>query len=169
MKQELKAYKLFWSIFLCALVLDQLSKYLIQLLERADHGGVCFSWGLLSLVYVRNTGAAWGVMAGSGTILGILAIVALLTIFALRKALQVKRGVMQVAFGLLAAGIAGNMVDRLALGYVVDFIDCNFGGWRFPAFNIADAGITTGVGLYILFSSFGGARQKKVIPAKAVD
>ena len=72
----------------------------------------------------------------------------------LRRALQIKRPLMQVAFALLVAGITGNMIDRLFVGYVVDFVDCNIFGYAFPAFNVADVGITVGVAMYILFSSF---------------
>jgi signal peptidase II len=169
MKNNFSSYKVFWWIFLCVLVLDQLTKYLIQLVQHTRSSEVFFSvWGWLSLVYVRNTGAAWGVMAGSGTVLGILAILALLTIFVLRKALQIKRFPMQIAFGLLSAGIAGNMIDRLFLGYVVDFVDCDFNSWRFPAFNIADAGISIGVGIYIAFSLLEWIGQQKKSAAVSV-
>jgi signal peptidase II len=162
MKEKLKFYKLFWAVSLCVLIADQLAKYFIQLAERASADGILFTFGSwFSLVYVKNTGAAWGMMAGSGYILGALAIVALVAVYLLRKALQIKRAPMQIAFGLLTAGIAGNMIDRLVLGYVVDFVDLNFGSYHFPAFNIADMGITIGVVIYIIFSSFEGMKEGK--------
>ena len=169
MKEKLKHYQIFWGLILGVIFLDQLTKYLVQLSLPAHPNQVLATVsGWLSFVYVQNTGAAWGVMSGSGYILGALAIVALVAIYMLRKALQLKRVPMQIAFGLLAAGIVGNMIDRLCLGYVVDFIDCTFGTFRFPAFNIADMGISVGVVLYIIYSSIDGiVPQKKEIKAEA--
>jgi len=166
MKEKLKHYKILWGLVFFVLILDQFTKYLVQLAlpTRPDHIlATVGQW--LTLVYVQNTGAAWGVMAGSGYILGALAIVALVTIYLLRRALKLKRVPMQIAFGLLVAGIVGNMIDRLALGYVVDFIDCSVGDFRFPAFNIADMGISIGVVLYVLYSSADGVApaRKSVI------
>ncbi len=153
--EKFKRYRVFWGLIVGTLLLDQFTKYLVQLAEYHQGGTFLFSLGsFANIVYVRNTGAAWGMMAGSSYVLGVLAIVALLTIYLLRRALGLHTLAMQVAFGLLIAGIAGNMIDRLCLGYVVDFIDLNFGLFRFPAFNIADVGITVGVALYILYSSF---------------
>lgn len=166
--KKLKYYQLFWGVFLCVLLIDQASKYAIQL---ADQGGLertFFSLGWFSLVYVQNTGAAWGMMAGSGVILGTLAVLALSCIYFLHRALQIKRVPMQVAFGLLTAGIAGNMVDRLCLGYVVDFLDFSFRGVHFPAFNIADIGITAGVLIYFTMSSMEGGAGTKAAKSKAV-
>ena len=155
MREKVKYYKIFWAVTIFWLGLDQLTKYGAQLLEMQSGGTLLMHilpW--FNFVYVKNTGAAWGVMAGSGTILGILAVVALLAIYVLRRALQIKRVQMQIAFGLLVAGIAGNMIDRLFVGYVVDFVDCNFFGYAFPAFNVADVGITVGVAMYIILTSF---------------
>ncbi|PWG65148.1 signal peptidase II [Sediminicurvatus halobius] len=55
-----------------------------------------------------------------------------------------------MALGLILGGAIGNLVDRLRLGVVVDFIDLHHAGWHWPAFNVADAGITVGVGLILL-------------------
>jgi signal peptidase II len=64
-----------------------------------------------------------------------------------------------MAGGLMLGGIVGNLVDRLRLGYVVDFLDFYWGRHHFPAFNVADSAICTGVGLYIL-SQFLFARRR---------
>ena len=55
-----------------------------------------------------------------------------------------------LAFGLILGGAVGNLVDRVRLGYVVDFIDVHFRGWHYPAFNVADSAITCGVALLII-------------------
>ncbi len=54
------------------------------------------------------------------------------------------------SLALLLAGIAGNVTDRLRLGFVVDFIDVQFGSWHYPTFNVADMAIVTGAGLLII-------------------
>lgn len=166
MRQKLKYYKLFWAIFALVLIIDQLTKHFVRswfaradVMADASHGIIDVVPGLLRFVYVKNTGAAWGMMSGSVTILGLLAVLALVSIYFLRRALQIKRTPMQVAFGLLVAGIAGNMIDRLTFGYVVDFIDFNFSGWSFPTFNVADMGISIGVFLYILISLFEAPKK----------
>ena len=57
---------------------------------------------------------------------------------------------MQISFGLLCGGIVGNLIDRLAYGHVVDFLDFHFGSYVYPTFNIADSGIVIGVGIYFI-------------------
>ncbi|MGI8470565.1 MAG: signal peptidase II, partial [Pyrinomonadaceae bacterium] len=64
------------------------------------------------------------------------------------------------ALALLLAGIAGNVTDRLRLGFVIDFIDVQFGSWHYPTFNVADAAICVGAGLLILDMVLSGRRQK---------
>jgi len=61
---------------------------------------------------------------------------------------------------LLLAGILGNVTDRARLGFVVDFIDVQFGAWHYPTFNVADAAICTGAGLLILDMFFSKKIQK---------
>lgn len=64
------------------------------------------------------------------------------------------------ALALLLAGIAGNVTDRLRLGFVIDFIDIEFGAWHYPTFNVADAAICVGAGLLILDMILSGRRKK---------
>jgi signal peptidase II len=78
------------------------------------------------------------------------------------------------ALVLLLAGIAGNVTDRLRLGFVVDFIDVQFGNWHYPTFNVADAAICVGAGL-LLIDIFLNKRRKTAsangehIAAKTID
>jgi len=65
------------------------------------------------------------------------------------------------ALGLLLAGILGNVVDRVRLGFVIDFIDVQFGNWHYPTFNVADAAICAGAGLLILDMFFSKKDEKK--------
>ena len=71
-----------------------------------------------------------------------------------------------LSLGLLIGGAIGNLADRIRLGYVVDFIDWHYGGWHWPAFNIADAAITCGIILLLLDAFFEAKREKQ---AKAAE
>lgn len=104
------------------------------------------------IVHLGNTGAAWGIFQGMGPWLGLLALAALAAIFIFRRYLHLDLPAVQLSFGLLCGGIAGNLIDRVRHGYVIDFLDFHFGSFTWPAFNIADAGIVVGVGIYLLCS-----------------
>ena len=130
--------------------------------------------GFFYMVHVTNEGAAWSLFDGHGRWLGALGFVAIGLIIAFRNALELYRREVQVAFGLITGGIIGNMLDRLRFGHVVDFFDVHLGGllqhlnadlagYRFPAFNIADSGITVGVALFILISFLRKPREAATV------
>ena len=106
--------------------------------------------GLLSFCYVRNTGAAWGVLAGWQIFLILFSLAALVLLVMRRHALLGDLSLRWLVLGLLLGGICGNLIDRIWLRYVVDFIDFYHGRSHFPAFNVADSSICIGVGLFIL-------------------
>jgi signal peptidase II len=131
-------------------LLDQITKHLIRsnllLGER-----VTVIPGLFSLSYVRNTGAAWGMLSGLNNWLIVLSALMLAAIVGFRhKFISPDRLISRIAVGLMIGGIVGNLVDRVRLGYVVDFADFYWRTHHFPAFNVADSAICIGVGLYIL-------------------
>ncbi len=173
MKSPLLAYRRLWSIAIVILVLDQATKLAIDgwlpLNTYHAYSGpqepVEVIPGFFYIVHIVNKGAAWGIFAGYTQILALLGLVAIGAIFFFREALGLKRPFMQVAFGLLIGGIIGNMIDRLAYGHVVDFLDFHFGSYRYPAFNIADCGITIGVGLYLIATLLEGKQADTPPPA----
>lgn len=113
-------------------------------------GGVEVIPGFFNLVHVRNPGAAWGVLAGHVELLAIFALVALGGIYFFRHTLGLRERFMQVSFGLLVGGIAGNLLDRLLFGYVIDFLDFILPwGYRWPTFNVADSAIVVGCAMYV--------------------
>jgi signal peptidase II len=101
---------------------------------------------------VRNTGAAWGILGGQNASLSLLSIVMLALMFFFRRSLLSDTWEHRLALGLMAGGIVGNLMDRLRLGWVTDFLDFHWNGHHWPAFNVADAAICTGVGIYMLSS-----------------
>jgi signal peptidase II len=141
-----------WLSFAIA-VLDQATKYLVQ---RQFHVGdfVQVIPRVLDFHYIRNTGAAWGMLSGFSHVLVLVSLVMLVVLVVFRRSIMTDSLVHRCATALMIGGIVGNLVDRVRLGYVVDFIDFYWldraGPHHFPAFNIADSAICVGVGLYIL-------------------
>ncbi len=110
--------------------------------------------GLLNFAYAQNTGAAFSILDNQGDTgrwgLSAVALVAaaLVLYFFWRTPRNDDR--IMGALALLLAGIVGNVTDRMRLGYVIDFIDVQFGSWHYPTFNVADMSICVGAGLLIL-------------------
>ena len=102
------------------------------------------------IVHVHNYGAAWGILSGYGWLLSLLAFAALSGIYLYRRTLNLENAYLQWVFGLLCSGIVGNLVDRLRLGYVIDFLDFLLGSYHWPAFNVADSAIFCGVAMYLV-------------------
>ena len=119
--------------------------------------------GLFDLRYVRNTGAAWGMLAGRQLFLILFSLAALIALFVWYRRTLERLPAGWLTLGLLTGGILGNLIDRVWLGYVVDYLDFYLGVSHFPAFNIADAAICTGVGLYILTQWLADRRAKPAV------
>jgi signal peptidase II len=154
--QRLKNYRLFIGLAGFVLVADQLTKFAInRALPLGTYGppdDIPVIPGFFNLVHVGNTGAAWSLFSGRSTLLALLAIATLIAIIACRRSLGLRLSSIQVSFGLLCGGIAGNLIDRLVHGHVIDFLDFHFGSYVYPTFNVADAGICIGVIIYLWHS-----------------
>ena len=136
-------------VALFIILLDQASKEWVRS-AFSLHESVPLIPGFFNLTYIRNTGAAWGMFSGQNLALALLALVMLVALVLFRRKLLPPGRLHRVALGLLCGGIVGNLFDRLRLDYVTDFLDFYVGQWHWPAFNIADAAICIGVGIYIL-------------------
>jgi signal peptidase II len=138
---------------LAVIALDQWTKRVI--LARFEPYDELYVLPVFDIVRWHNEGAAWSFLSDAGgwqrwffMLLGIGVSVGILIWLRQLPA----RGQSRVAAGLalVMAGALGNVIDRVYLGYVVDFIKLHYGGWVFPAFNFADSAITVGAGLIIL-------------------
>jgi signal peptidase II len=141
---------------LAVLVLDQLSKALV-VARFAMYEVLPVIPGFFNLTFVTNTGAAFGLLAGEQTLARQLffvavAVAALLFLFYSYRHFRGQGALFAHAIGLIAGGALGNLVDRLRLGAVVDFLDLYIGSHHWPAFNVADMAISVGVGLFLLAS-----------------
>jgi len=124
--------------------------------------------GFFNLTYVRNTGAAWGMLGGHTHVLTIISIVMLLAMIIYRRSFLNDSFSHRLALGLLVGGIVGNLMDRLRQNWVTDFFDFYYGNWHWPCFNIADAAICTGVGIYLL-TGFIGQREVEPTPSSKLN
>ena len=153
-----QSYCWLWLLALTVFVLDQWSKaWIVSRLALNTYRppeAITVIPNFFYVIHVGNTGAAWSLFAGRSTVLAVFAVVTLVAIYRWRRMLGLRQRVVQVSFGLLCGGIAGNLVDRLrhADGHVTDFLDFHFGSYIYPTFNIADSGICVGVVLYLIWS-----------------
>lgn len=108
--------------------------------------------GLFGFTLVFNDGAAWGMMAGFRYGFIVLAVAMLAVIAAHHRQIFGPGRLGAVSSALLSGGIVGNLVDRLLMGRVTDFLHFWHGSWHFPCFNVADSAICIGVAL-LLFAS----------------
>jgi signal peptidase II len=139
------------------LIVDQITKWMVVLSLPETYDEKIIIPGFFKFVHWGNTGAAWSMFSGNNGILIIVMIVAVLVLYWTRHHFESHTLMGQVAFGLIFGGIAGNLADRLHRHEVVDFIRFYMqqrGGGEigFPAFNVADSAICTGVGLIFLIT-----------------
>jgi signal peptidase II len=134
--------------------LDQAAKALVR--SRFElHESLEIIPGFFNLTRVHNYGAAFGLMNAADfpfktAVLSIVAAVALLALTVYASTLPVEQLMARIGLALIVGGAAGNLIDRLSAGFVVDFVDVYWRDWHFWAFNVADAAITVGVAFMIL-------------------
>ena len=134
--------------------LDQAAKAAVRS-TLALHDSVTVIPGFFSLIRVHNYGAAFGLMNATefpfkDVVLALVAAAALTGLAVYGATLPAGQWLARAGLAFIVGGAAGNLIDRVASGYVVDFVDLYWRGWHFWAFNVADAAITVGVSLMIL-------------------
>ena len=135
--------------FLLVITADQLTKLWVRSYEQ---GEVIYRLGFFQFTHVQNTGASFGIFKGHSFTLMIVDIVGIVLLLAMafyiyRRLPNLVTLLNTIAFSLILAGTAGNLIDRIRLEHVTDFIDVGF--W--PVFNIADSAVTVGAAI-IVFS-----------------
>jgi len=141
------------------IVLDQLSKMWIT--GHFVYGEKLYVLGVFDLVLAHNTGAAFSFLSDAGGmqrwLFSFIALVASIWIaWLLRR--HSAQTLFALALSLILGGALGNLIDRIAYGYVVDFLSFHWNEHYFPAFNVADSAITCGAFL-LIYDSFRGARH----------
>ncbi len=149
---------LWFAIAAAVLLLDQWSK--LWIVERYAYGDTEFFSGFFNLVRAHNYGAAFSFLSDAGGWqrwgFSLLATVISGVIIVWIARLPLQRKLEGLALALILGGALGNLYDRLTLGYVVDFLDFHWSGKHFPAFNVADAGISVGAAILIFDTLVNG-------------
>jgi signal peptidase II len=139
---------------LTIVVIDQVTKALVRA-KVPLHMSVGVLPGFVDLTHVQNSGAAFGILNAADfpyktVAIALVATIALLAVGLYAASLAHHQIVARIGLALIIGGAAGNLLDRIAAGSVVDFIDVYWRSYHFWAFNVADASITVGVGMMIL-------------------
>ena len=143
-----------YSLALLIIVLDQVTKGMAEQYLEYGRPVVLTSWFNLTLQY--NPGAAFSFLSDAGGwqryfFSGIAVVISAVLVVWLYR-LPTTQRMLPLSLALILGGAIGNLWDRVALGHVVDFISVHYGGYFFPAFNIADSAISVGAVLMILDS-----------------
>ncbi len=157
-----RRYILWILLALTVVLADQATKWAI--VKWIPYLGSVELNGFMNLTHQRNFGAAWSLLADAGGwqrwffIVLATGVSAMIVVWLWR----IRDGrylVLAVGLALVLGGAVGNLVDRVRLGYVTDFIQVWFGSWPFPSFNVADSAITIGAVLLIIDSLFISGRE----------
>lgn len=142
--------------FICVL-LDQIIKFFVMKLEFATSINVITNF--FRITYLKNTGAAFSILTGNIYFLIFITLIALVLIyfFFIKDKELIK--LEKISYGLLIGGIIGNLIDRVRLGYVVDYLDFNFGSYNYPVFNFADICIVMSVIILIIIMIKGSEKD----------
>jgi len=151
---SLKSRQVQLAVAAIVVILDQVTKALVRR-EFELYESVVVIPGLLDLTRVHNTGAAFGFMNAMDfpykpAVVALVAIAALCGLAFYAATLEAEQYLSRLGLAFIIGGAAGNLIDRIATGYVLDFVDFYSGTWHFWAFNVADVAINVGVGLMIL-------------------
>jgi signal peptidase II len=141
---------------------DQLSKYAIIHLLRLPEAESIALLPVFSLTWVENRGVSMGMLTAGSEIERwlLVAVTGLIAVVVAFWAWRSRALVENIALGLVFGGALGNILDRVRLGYVVDFVHLHLGRWSFYVFNVADAAITTGVVILLLLALTGRSDGK---------
>jgi signal peptidase II len=150
------------------IALDQVTKALVRAYLPV-HTSRTIIPDLLDLTHVQNSGAAFGILSAvsfphKAGIIALVSTIALVSIAAFAAGLSPHQRLARFGLALILGGAAGNLIDRLTAGVVVDFVDVYWGQYHFWAFNVADSAITVGV-IGMMLDMFGvGNHRDAAVP-----
>jgi signal peptidase II len=139
-------------------ILDFISKNIIETYVKSYEAIDLLP--ILRIVNVKNTGAAFGILTslGNSTFIIISCVAILFIAFYIYKSTRMLE---IMSLSLVIGGAIGNLIDRVRIGKVIDFIDFFVGTWHWPAFNIADSALTVGIVLFVLSNLLQYKHQSK--------
>ena len=136
-------------------IVDQLTKAIVDR-GMSLHASIPLIDGFFNLTYIRNTGAAFGLFAGSHQalrlpfLIGVSILAIGFILFMVRRLRDGETG-LTIALAFILGGAAGNLIDRMVYGEVIDFLDLYWSSYHWPAFNVADSFITIGVAITLFY------------------
>ena len=146
-------------ITLLVLMLDLVSKIVVvNYLELGE--SVKLIDKFLYLTYVRNTGAAWSILANNTYIISLISLVIIIGLIWYIYNNKINSKCEKVGYALVLGGAIGNLVNRIIYGYVIDFIDVKIFNYDYPIFNLADIFIVVGVILLVIYNWRNGNGNK---------
>lgn len=155
----------FFVIAVIGCVLDQLTK-MLAVVHLEENTPVPIIRGLLDLRRVANTGAAWSVLSEHTSLLAVFSAVISIVILVMAWRFGPGETGLRIGLGLIMGGAVGNLIDRVRLGYVIDFIDAHwFDRAHWPIFNVADSAICVGIALWLV-ASFRFTPKEKPTPRR---
>ncbi len=138
-------------VSIITILIDQIIKYLIITnLKFTDSINVIKNF--FRITYLQNTGAAWSILSGNVVLLVLITLIALVFIYIILKKKKEYLKIEYLCYGLLIGGIIGNLIDRIRYGFVIDYLDFNFGEFNYPVFNLADICIVVSAIILIIIS-----------------
>ncbi len=140
----------FFAAAVTTLIVDVATKLTVHHNMTLGGPSIAVFGDYVRLTYIQNPGAAFSLFEGNRWFFVGVSILSMLLILALVMSGRYAAVRMQAAFGLVLGGAMGNLIDRLWLGKVIDFLDIGVGTVRWPIFNVADIGVTVGVLLLLL-------------------
>lgn len=156
-----KAFSTYWFLALVAgviVILDQITKVVVRQNLTVGQAWAPWDWMLpfVRIIHWQNTGVAFGMFQGMGTVFAILAAMVSVGLIYYYPRVPKKDWIMRLALGMMLAGALGNLIDRIYQGHVTDFISVG----TFAVFNVADSSITVGVIVLFLGIYFEERRNK---------
>jgi signal peptidase II len=148
---------LIFAVAAVVVIIDQASKRLIWEAFK-DNGGMDLVDGILRIRLSTNTGAVMGILSGSRPILISVTIISIIALIYFAYRMRYAPVLKRLCLGLVLGGAFGNLIDRIATGKVVDFVDMGIGSLRWPTYNAADIAVT--VGAVILVAGFAFQKEQ---------
>jgi signal peptidase II len=175
-RRDRPRWLLFFALAATVFVVDQVTKALLVAQLPAEGQRLSVVADLVRLIHSHNSGALFGLFQDQALLFGLVS-VGVVAMIVWYHGSSGRNTLLTVALGLLLGGALGNMLDRLRLGYVVDFVDVGIGDLRFYTFNAADAAISCAILLLLLSAVLPGlfatdrpdANRPSVDPAEPVD
>jgi signal peptidase II len=138
---------------------DQLTKALV-VANVSPSEQISLFGGVVQIWNVRNRGAAFSLFQGEIALFLVVTVLALAMIVYFHRSLRDRSLWLQALLGVILGGTLGNLVDRLRLGYVTDFLSVGIGELRWPTFNVADSSIVVGIGLLVIYLAWTDGRTE---------